>query len=119
MSDPVRILVNGSTCELSAGPPRSLLFALREELGLIGAKPGCGEGVCGACTVLMDGAPVRACQVKVADAADHAIRTVEGLAVDGALHPVQEAFLEVGQRVRWQLNVGRDQAFPDGWSIVG
>jgi nicotinate dehydrogenase subunit B len=96
MSDPVRILVNGSTCELPAGPPRSLLFALREELGLIGAKPGCGEGVCGACTVLMDGAPVRACQVKVADAADHAIRTVEGLAGDGALHPVQEAFLEVG-----------------------
>ena len=96
MSNAVQILVNGSARELPAAPPRSLLFALREDLGLTGAKPGCGEGLCGACTVLMDGTPVRACQVKVADAAGHAIRTVEGLAADGALHPVQQAFLETG-----------------------
>ncbi len=96
MSESVPIVVNGSPRELAAAPPSSLLFALRDELGLTGAKPGCGEGECGACTVLLDGTPVRACQVRVGDAAGHAIRTVEGLAVDGGLHPVQLAFLEVG-----------------------
>jgi isoquinoline 1-oxidoreductase len=96
MSGSVSIVVNGSVREVAAAPPRSLLVALREELALTGAKPGCGEGECGACTVLLDGAPVRSCQVKIADTAAHAIRTVEGLAHDGTLHPVQQAFLDVG-----------------------
>jgi len=96
MSDSVRILVNGSAHEVAAAPPRPLLSVLREELALTGAKPGCGEGECGACTVLLDGAPVRSCQVVLADAAGHAIRTVEGLATDGTLHPVQQAFLDAG-----------------------
>ena len=91
-----QVIVNGVARALAPGPDRSLLFALREELGLTGAKPGCGEGECGACTVLLDGDPVRACQERVSDAAGHAITTVEGLARDGRLHPVQQAFLEAG-----------------------
>ncbi len=90
------VIVNGVARAFAPGPDRSLLFALREELGLTGAKPGCGEGECGACTVLLDGDPVRACQAHVSDAVGHAITTVEGLARDGRLHPVQRAFLEAG-----------------------
>jgi len=67
-----QVVVNGVAREFASGPDRSLLFALREELGLTGAKPGCGEGECGACTVLLDGEPVRACQAHVSDAAGHA-----------------------------------------------
>ena len=96
MSGSGQIVVNGVTRELAQGPDRSLLHALRDELGLTGAKPGCGEGECGACTVLLDGAPVQACQTRVSEAAGHAIATVEGLARDGRLHPVQRAFLETG-----------------------
>ncbi|HXQ95770.1 MAG TPA: 2Fe-2S iron-sulfur cluster-binding protein, partial [Candidatus Acidoferrales bacterium] len=96
MTDTAEIRVNGVARRLAQEPDRSLLYALREELGLTGAKPGCGEGACGACTVLLDGAPVLACQTRVSDAAGHAVATVEGLARDGRLHPVQQAFLEVG-----------------------
>ncbi len=79
-----QIVVNGIAHELAVQPDRSLLEALREELGLTGAKPGCGEGACGACTVLLDGEPVRSCQVRVADAlAGRAIGTIEGLASGG------------------------------------
>jgi nicotinate dehydrogenase subunit B len=92
----VHVVVNGVAHELAPEPDRSLLFALREELGLTGAKPGCGEGACGACTVLLDGTPVRACQARISDASGHALTTVEGLASQGQLHPVQRAFLEVG-----------------------
>ncbi len=91
-----QIVVNGLARELAPEPDRSLLDVLREEFELTGAKPGCGEGACGACTVLLDGAPVRACQVRAADTAGHAISTVEGLPSNGHLHPVQRAFLEVG-----------------------
>ncbi len=69
---------------------------MRDELGLTGAKPGCGEGECGACTVLLDGEPVTACQVHLSEVAGRAVRTVEGVAAGGTLHPVQQAFLEVG-----------------------
>ncbi|MGZ6257251.1 MAG: molybdopterin cofactor-binding domain-containing protein [Candidatus Limnocylindrales bacterium] len=96
MAGPAHIVVNGLTRELSLEPDRSLLYALREEFGLTGAKPGCGEGACGACTVLLDGEPVRACSVRAAEAAGHDVVTVEGLARDGRLHPVQRAFVEVG-----------------------
>jgi aerobic-type carbon monoxide dehydrogenase small subunit (CoxS/CutS family) len=96
MTDSAQVVVNGATRDLALVPDRSLLHALREEFGLTGAKPGCGEGACGACTVLLDGEPVRACRVRAADAAGHAVTTVEGLASDGSLHPVQRAFVEVG-----------------------
>jgi aerobic-type carbon monoxide dehydrogenase small subunit (CoxS/CutS family) len=90
----LRTVVNGSTREAAAVPDRSLLSWLREELGLTGAKPGCGEGVCGACTVLVDRKPVHACRTLLSEVAGRAVLTVEGLAIDGRLHPVQQAFLE-------------------------
>ena len=93
---PTTLVVNGVLRPVAQGPDRSLLFLLRDELGLTGAKPGCGEGECGACTVLLDGTPVRACQVHLSEVSGRAVRTVEGLAADGMLHPVQQAFLEVG-----------------------
>ena len=96
MTGSAQIVVNGLAHELALEPDRSLLYALREEFGLTGAKPGCGEGACGACTVLLDGKPVRACTVDAADAAGHVVTSVEGLASDGRLHPVQRAFVQVG-----------------------
>ena len=93
---PTSLVVNGVPRPLAPGPDRSLLFILRDELGLTGAKPGCGEGECGACTVLLDGEPVTACQVHLSEVVGRAVRTVEGLAAGGLLHPVQQAFLEVG-----------------------
>ena len=90
------VTVNGTPRTLHVEADRSLLDVLREELGLTGAKPGCGEGACGACTVLLDGAPVRACQVPISESAGHAVTTVEALAEHGQLHPVQSAFLEMG-----------------------
>lgn len=88
------LLVNGERHELPAEAERMLLSVLRHELGLTGTKYGCGEGNCGACTVLMDGEATRACLTPVAAAAGRAITTVEGLAGDDQLHPVQAAFVE-------------------------
>ena len=73
---------------------RNLLSFLRFDLGLTGTKYGCGEGLCGACTVLVDGQPVRACMTTVGAVAGGAITTIEGLAVDSVLHPVQQAFID-------------------------
>lgn len=93
----VQLFVNGSTYHLSTSPARTLLEVLREDLGLTGAKDACGgEGECGACTVLMDGAPVNSCLVLVGQADGHQIETVEGLSKNGKLHPVQKAFVEAG-----------------------
>jgi nicotinate dehydrogenase subunit B len=88
-----RIVVNGDTRDVADDPPRSLLHVLREELGLTGAKYGCGEGGCGACTVLLDGAATRACVTPLAEVAGRTVTTVEGLATGGVLHPVQQAFV--------------------------
>lgn len=88
--------INGVTRQVEVDPDRTLLSVLRDDLGLTGAKYGCGEGRCGACTVLMDGGPVQACSVSAGAAAGSHLTTVEGLAGSGALHPVQEAFLEMG-----------------------
>ncbi|HTU89795.1 MAG TPA: (2Fe-2S)-binding protein [Gemmataceae bacterium] len=86
--------VNGSRRVLDADCERSLLSVLRDDLDLTGSKYGCGEGRCGACTVLIDGQAVRSCTTRVGAAADKPIQTIEGLAKDGKLHPLQEAFLK-------------------------
>jgi aerobic-type carbon monoxide dehydrogenase small subunit (CoxS/CutS family) len=86
--------VNGSRRNVNADSERSLLSVLRDDLGLTGSKYGCGEGRCGACTALLDGRAVRSCSTPVSTAADTEIQTIEGLAKDGKLHPLQEAFLK-------------------------
>jgi aerobic-type carbon monoxide dehydrogenase small subunit (CoxS/CutS family) len=88
--------VNGSPRAVEADSRRSLLSVLRDDLDLTGCKYGCGEGRCGACTVLLDGRPIRSCTTPVGAALGKKIRTIEGLANDGKLHPLQEAFLEAG-----------------------
>jgi len=94
MAQVTEINVNGTRRRVNAGPERSLLSVLRDDLDLTGAKYGCGEGQCGACTVLLDGSPVRSCITRVVDTAGKAITTIEGLERNGRLHPLQEAFLE-------------------------
>lgn len=90
----MELVVNNIRREVRSDAARPLLYVLREELELTGAKYGCGEGQCGACTVLLDGKAVRSCVVTLRQAAGKAITTIEGLEKDGKLHPVQEAFLE-------------------------
>src|SRR5437660_50683 len=90
------ITVNGVAREVAPGPERSLLEVLREELGITGPKLGCGEGACGACTVLLGRRAVTACTTPAGEAGGHQVTTVEGLAEDGLLHPVQQAWLETG-----------------------
>ncbi len=92
----VSIIVDGAPQELTARPGQTLLNWLRADLGVTGPKLGCGEGACGACTVLVGSRPVQACQVEAASVAGQRITTVEGLAEDGTLHPVQQAWLEAG-----------------------
>jgi aerobic-type carbon monoxide dehydrogenase small subunit (CoxS/CutS family) len=92
----VTMTVNGVQRTISTDPERPLLDVLREDLHLTGAKYGCGEGRCGACTVLMDGKRTLACVTPVSLANKKAITTIEGLAKGDTLHPVQEAFLEEG-----------------------
>ena len=89
-----KLHVNGSDHTVDAESQRSLLSVLRDDLDLTGAKYGCGEGQCGACTVLVDGLPRRACNTTVGTVADKEIRTIEGLELNGKLHPLQEALLE-------------------------
>jgi aerobic-type carbon monoxide dehydrogenase small subunit (CoxS/CutS family) len=88
--------VNGTVHAVSHAPDRSLLSVLRNELGLTGTKYGCGEGACGACTVLLGDAPVNACQVRSSEVGDREVTTIEGLARNGTLNPVQRAFVELG-----------------------
>jgi carbon-monoxide dehydrogenase small subunit len=88
--------VNGERHVVAAEPHRTLLEVLREDLSLTGTKHGCDLGECGACTVLMDGRPVLACLVLAVEARGREIRTVEGLADGGRLHPLQQAFAELG-----------------------
>jgi aerobic-type carbon monoxide dehydrogenase small subunit (CoxS/CutS family) len=90
---PVRLDVNGEARTLHAPPRRTLLDALRYDLGLTGTKKACDRGDCGACTVLVDGLPVYACLALAVAAEGKRIETIEGLAEDGALHPIQEAFV--------------------------
>src|SRR5688572_29598746 len=86
--------VNGATRRIEADAERTLLSVLRDDLELTGTKYGCGEGECGACTVLIEGAPVRSCRRSVGSVGAKNVQTIEGLAQDGKLHPVQKAFIE-------------------------
>ncbi|HXY38865.1 MAG TPA: (2Fe-2S)-binding protein, partial [Vicinamibacteria bacterium] len=92
----MRFSVNGSERSVSTDTERKLLEVLREELQLTGTKYGCGEGQCGACTVLVDGAPARSCLLPVGAVAGKSVTTIEGLARGEELHPVQQAFLDEG-----------------------
>ena len=96
MSVTVRFRVNGTSRSVGTDPQRRLLDVLREDLQLTGTKYGCGEGQCGACTVHLDGEPVRSCLLPVTAADGKSVTTIEGLAHGAQLHPVQEAFLEEG-----------------------
>ncbi len=89
----ITLRINGAE-HTAADPRRNLLSFIRYDAGLTGTKYGCGEGLCGACTVLVDGQVVRSCQTTVGAVAGGAITTIEGLASDGHLHPVQQAFVD-------------------------
>jgi isoquinoline 1-oxidoreductase alpha subunit len=94
----MRLTINGRSVEVADSPARLLLWVLRDELGLTGTKFGCGAGICGACTVQIDGVARRACQLTLDQVASADIRTIEGMAQPGAdgrpaLHPVQQAFI--------------------------
>ena len=90
----VSLTVNGTKVTLPASPRTTLLLALRNDLGLTAAKYGCGLGQCGACTVLVDGIAARACVIPLVGVANRAITTLEGLANEHGLHPVQQAFID-------------------------
>jgi aerobic-type carbon monoxide dehydrogenase small subunit (CoxS/CutS family) len=96
MAETFDLEINGARRQVESDPERSLLSVLRDDLGLTGVKYGCGEGQCGACTVLLDGKAIRSCITRVGGGAGKAITTVEGLAKGEKLHPVQEAFLAEG-----------------------
>jgi aerobic-type carbon monoxide dehydrogenase small subunit (CoxS/CutS family) len=94
MPDKLQFHVNGKSHTVTADSDQSLLSVLREELDLTGAKYGCGEGQCGACTVLIDGQPTRSCITSAGSVGKKQITTIEGLATEDKLHPVQQAFLD-------------------------
>ena len=96
MTRMLRLRVNGRPRELEVPTYRTLLDCLRYDLGLTGSKEGCGVGVCGACTVLLDGKMVSSCIALAVFADGHDVTTVEGLAEDERLHPVQQAFMDAG-----------------------
>jgi aerobic-type carbon monoxide dehydrogenase small subunit (CoxS/CutS family) len=96
MRSSIRFRLNGRPTSLDTDDDRKLLWVLRTDLGLTGAKFGCGAGACGACTVLIDGKAVRSCVTAVSAVRGHEVTTIEGLAHEGTLHPLQQAFLEHG-----------------------
>lgn len=102
----MEITVNGNTYQVEAEPDRPLLWVLRDELGLTGSKFGCGIGLCGACEVHLDGVATRSCITMLSAVEGRAIRTIEGLAEGGTLHPVQQAFLD-------------EQVHQCGWCMSG
>src|SRR3954471_12127040 len=94
MARVTELRVNGKAVNLDVDGERTLLSVLRDDLELTGAKYGCGEGECGACTVLLDGVPIRSCRRTVGSIGGKKIETVEGLEQNGKLHPVQKAFID-------------------------
>jgi aerobic-type carbon monoxide dehydrogenase small subunit (CoxS/CutS family) len=93
MKENIQFKVNGKPVSLTVDSDRMLLWILRTELGLTGTKYACGEGLCGACTVLVDGEAVRSCQYPVKNVRSKEVITIDGLAAEGKLHPLQEAFV--------------------------
>jgi carbon-monoxide dehydrogenase small subunit len=91
---PIRLSINGAIHTIEVEPRRTLVDAIRKDCGLTGTHIGCEHGVCGACTVILDGAPVRSCLMFAVQAEGCAIRTIEGLASEGEFHPLQSAFME-------------------------
>lgn len=89
----IRFTLNGNPVQLEVDSDRTLLWVVRNEFGLTGAKFGCGEGVCGACTVLVDNVAERSCQLTIGAVAGADVKTIEGLSANGRLHPIQEAFI--------------------------
>ena len=96
MKSAITLKINGEQFELLVEPKRTLLDALRDDLGMTGTKKGCDQGDCGACTVLLDGKAVNSCLILAVEAVGHEITTIEGLAKEGVLHPLQEAFIKLG-----------------------
>jgi len=94
MANVTELRINGARVRVQADAERSLLSVLRDDLDLTGAKYGCGEGQCGACTVLLDGVATRSCITPVGSVGARQVTTIEGLESNGKLHPLQEAFLE-------------------------
>ena len=90
----ITLNINGRRYALTVDPRRTLADAIRDDCGLTGTHLGCEHGVCGACTIILDGAPMRACLMFAVQADGCALRTVEGLAEDGSFHPLQQAFME-------------------------
>lgn len=101
MKQIVKLNVNGSVYEVAVDPYETLVDTLRKKIGFTGTKEGCGTGECGACTVLMDGKAVNSCLYPAAAAEGKEITTIEALAADGKLHPLQEAFLK-----HWAMQCG-------------
>lgn len=96
MNETILFKLNGKSMRLTTDRERMLLWVLRSDLGLTGAKYGCGEGFCGACTVIINKEAVRACQYPVKDIQGKEVMTIEGLSKNGKLHPLQEAFIKHG-----------------------
>lgn len=96
MSDTIRFALNGRSVTLETDADRSLLWVLRTDLAATGTKYGCGAGYCGSCTVIVDGEAARACLTRLGAVQGKQVTTIEGLARDGRLHPLQQAFLDVG-----------------------
>ncbi len=94
MEEMIRFELNGKKTEIRLDPKMTLLWVLRTQFGLTGTKYGCGIGFCGSCTVLIDKEPVRSCTTAMSDVAGKKVITIEGLAINGELHPVQKAFME-------------------------
>jgi aerobic-type carbon monoxide dehydrogenase small subunit (CoxS/CutS family) len=94
MEQKIRFTLNGKKTEITTDPNQTLLWVLRNQLGLTGTKFGCGTGFCGACTVLIDREPARSCMLPVSDIAGKDLMTIEGLSRNGKLHPVQQAFID-------------------------
>ena len=94
MKETIEFRLNGRPSSFEGDPTRTLLWVLRYDLGLTGTKYGCGEGLCGACTVIVNGKAERSCTLQVKEVAGKAVMTIEGLAKNGELHPLQKAFVE-------------------------